>query len=116
MSNPSAAQSVATLRDALLSIDANLTAGSLGPDGLADIKSAIDDVRLRLWGALMASDPKDYNGFRQRFRLRRATEICRGVASDLAEGVLPRTHTELRGLGAAAQELAKGIMAGPRSP
>lgn len=110
MPSPSPAHSVAALRDALLSIDANLTAGSLAPDGLADLKSAIDDLRLRLWGALMTSDPKDYNGFRQRFRLRRATEICRGVATDLAEGVLPRTHAELRGLGAAAQDLAKGIM------
>ncbi len=113
MSSSSANHSVAALRDALSAIDTQLTAGSLGPDGLADLKSAIDDVRLRLWGALMTTDPQDYNGFRQRFRLRRATEICRGVATDLAAGALPRTHTELPGLGAAAHELASRITRAP---
>jgi hypothetical protein len=109
----SAARSVATLRATLSAIDAQLTAGSLAADGLADLKSAIDDVRLRLWGALMTNDPQDYNGFRQRFRLRRATEICRGVATDLAQGALPRTHDELPGLGAAAHELATRITRAP---
>lgn len=111
MSNSSATHSVATLRSALSAIDSQLTAGSLAADGLADLKSAIDDVRLRLWGALMTSDPQDYNGFRQRFRLRRATEICLGVATDLAEGALPGTHDELPGLGVAARELATRITA-----
>jgi hypothetical protein len=109
MSNASASHSVEALRSALSAIDGQLTSGSLAADGLADLKSAIDDVRLRLWGALMTSDPQDYNGFRQRFRLRRATEICRGVATDLAAGALPRTHSELPGLGAAAHELANRI-------
>lgn len=113
MSSPSASHSVAALRDALSAIDTQLTSGALAPAGLADLKSAIDDVRLRLWGALMTTDPQDYNGFRQRFRLRRATEICRGVATDLAEGALARTHPELPGLGAAAHELASRITRAP---
>lgn len=114
MATPSAAPSVTALRSALSAIDAQLNAGSLAADGLEDLKSAIDDVRLRLWGALMTSDPEDYNGFRQRFRLRRATEICRGVSIDLAQGSLPLTHTELPGLGQAAHELAARIPRNPR--
>jgi len=113
MSQPSATTSVDALRSALSAIDAQLTAGSLGSEGLADLKSAVDDMRLRLWGALMTNDPQDYNGFRQRFRLRRATEICRGVATDLAAGALPRTHAELPGLGAAAHDLATRITQAP---
>jgi hypothetical protein len=100
---------VTALRSALSAIDAQLTSGALASDSLADLKSAVDDMRLRLWGALITKDPEDYNGFRQRFRLRRATEICRGVASDLDQGALPRTYDELPVLGAAARELATRI-------
>lgn len=115
MPGRSPADSVVTLQTELRYIDAKLTAGSLTPDSLADLKSAVDDVRLRLWGAILADHPTDYNTFRQRFRIQRAAEICRGVAADLQEGALPWTHAELQALAAAAAILTASITAGPRT-
>lgn len=112
----SAATSVATLQNELRYIEAKLTDGSLTPDGLADLKSAVDDVRLRLWGALLADQPADYDAFRQRFRINRAAEICRGVAADLQDGALPLVHPELQALAGAAIKLATRITAAPGAP
>ncbi len=112
---PSAAASVAILQTELRYIDAKLTDGSLAPKGLADLKSAVDDVRLRLWGALIADQPADYATFRQRFRINRVAEICRGVAADLQASMLPWTHPELHTLAGAAAKLASSITAGPRA-
>ena len=112
----SAATSVATLQTELRYIEAKLTDGSLTQEGLADLKSAVDDVRLRLWGALLADQPADYDTFRQRFRINRAAEICRGVAADLQDGVLPLVHPELQALAGAAIKLATRITAAPGAP
>lgn len=104
--------SVATLQGALRYIDAKLTEGTLTPDSLIELKSAVDDVRLRLWGALVAEHPSDYNTFRQAFRIQRAVEICGGVQADLQDGTLPWTHAELQTLGGVAASLAACIARG----
>jgi transcriptional regulator with XRE-family HTH domain len=110
----SAAASVATLQTELRNIDAGLTDGSLTPEGLADLKSAVDDVRLRLWGALIADQPADTT-FRQRFRITRVAEICRSVAADLQDGALPWSQPDLQTLAGVAGNLATRITAGPRA-
>lgn len=114
MAEFSAAVSVATLRTELRYIDAKLNDGSLSPESLAELKSAVDDVRLRLWGALLANTPEDYAAFRQGFRVIRATEICRGLVTDLEDGTLPWTHPELATLAEVAAQLAVCVTAGPR--
>lgn len=113
MADLSPAESVVTLQTELRYIDAKLTEGSLSPESLVDLKNAVDEVRLRLWGAILAEHPTDYNAFRQRFRLYRAAEICRGVTGDLQEGALPWTHAELHNLAGAAAGLATCIIGGP---
>ena len=110
----SAAVSVATLQQELRYIDAKLNDGSLTLEGLTELKSAVDDVRLRLWGALLAEHPADYAAFRQRFRVNRAAEICRGVEADLETGALPWINPEVESLGEIAARLAVCITAGPR--
>ena len=112
MSEPAASDPVATLRESLRAIEGQLSRGVLPPDGMEDLKSAVDDVRLRLWGVLTAGNPEDYRNFRERFRLRRATEICRGLAIDLDGGQLQATHPELGDLAAAAERLATRIRGG----
>ena len=114
MAGLSPAESVVTLQTELRYIDTKLTEGVLSPESLVDLKNAVDEVRLRLWGAILADHPADYNAFRQRFRLQRAAEICRGVAADLHIGALPWTHGELQGLADAAATLATSIAAGLR--
>ena len=96
---------VVTLRSSLKTIDEQLGSGALSPDRIEDIKSAIDDIRFRLWGVLTASNPAEYPAFRERFRLRRATEICHGLALDFAEKRLTPTHREATELRTALQQL-----------
>lgn len=85
--------------------------GSQSPEGLADLKSAVDDVRLRLWGVMMAvSSPTDKT-FGDRFRLRRAAEILQGIMADAAAGRLSLTHKEAAELGVVARELGRRVTA-----
>lgn len=85
--------------------------GSEEPEGLEDLKSAVDDVRLRLWGVLMAvNTPKD-KGFGERFRLRRAGEILQGIMKDADAGRLSLTSKEAAELGVAAREMGRRVTA-----
>jgi hypothetical protein len=105
MSAPSPLPAVVTLRSSLKTIDEQLSSGALSPDRVEDIKAAIDDIRFRLWGVLTARDPVEYQAFRERFRLRRATEICHGLALDIAEQRLKPAHREAAELRTALQAL-----------
>ena len=96
---------VVTLRSSLRTIDAQLANGTLPPERVEDIKSAIDDIRFRLWGVLTAEDTAEYQAFRERFRLRRAADICHGLAADLAERRMSPTHREVVELREALERL-----------
>jgi hypothetical protein len=111
MSAPSPLPAVVTLRSSLKTIDEQLGSGSLSPERVEDIKAAIDDIRFRLWGVLTAKDPSEYQAFRERFRLRRATEICHGLALDIAEQRLRPTHREAAELRTALQTLMARLSA-----
>lgn len=87
------------------------SAAGLPHESMEDLKSAVDDVRFRLWGVLMAANRRDYQEFSERFRLRRATEICRGIVADAAAERLDLTHAEAGELGVAARELGRVIAA-----
>lgn len=109
MAEPSFEQQVATLNATLSAIEERLAAGSAEVEGLEDFKSALDDVRLRLWGLLSAAGGDDYKGFQERFRIRRATEMSRGLGGDLRTGAVSGRHRELAGLREAAAELTQSI-------
>jgi hypothetical protein len=79
------------------------------PDGLGDLKSAVDEVRLRLWGVLMAAHSQDDPGFGERFRLRRAAEILQGILGDIDAGRVNLSHTECAELGVVARELGRRV-------
>src|SRR5687768_15630333 len=109
MAEPSFVEQVATLNATLSAIEARLARGQAPIEGLEDFKSALDDVRLRLWGLLSAAGGDDYKGFQERFRIRRATEMTRGLGADLRAGAVSARHRELAGLREAATELALSI-------
>jgi hypothetical protein len=109
MAQPSFQQQVATLNGTLSSIEESLANGEAPVEGLEDFKSALDDVRLRLWGLLSAAGGDDYKGFQERFRIRRATEMSRGLGGDLRTGTVSGRHRELAGLREAAAELTQSI-------
>jgi hypothetical protein len=106
MSHLSFAEQVATFHTVLQEIEARVARGEVGREAVADFKSSVDDLRLRLWSILGTGSANDYRAFQERFRLRRAKEICRGLEDDLQAGALSPRHEELRPLGQAAGSLA----------
>ena len=109
MSQPGFAEQVATLNATLLAIEARVSTGEIPVEALTDFKSSVDDLRLRLWGLVSAGSANDYRGFQERFRLRRAKEICHALDSDLRTGVMSGRHEELGPLGQAARDLARTV-------
>lgn len=109
MGESSLVDQVASLNATLGAIEDRLARGLAPVEGLEDFKSALDDVRLRLWGLLSAAGGDDYRGFQERFRIRRATEMSRGLGGDLRAGAISGRHRELAGLREAASELAQSI-------
>ena len=80
--------------------------GDVATPGLEAFKSALDELRLRAWGLLMATNADDRQGFQQRFRIRRGKDMCRALCGDLQVGRLSGRHPDLPELGAAAHDLA----------
>jgi len=111
MGEPSFADQVATFNGVLQQIEARVATGEVGREAVQDFKSAVDDLRLRLWSVLSTGSANDYRAFQERFRLRRAKEICSGLEDDLKTGTLNPRNEELAPLGSAAGSLASRIHA-----
>jgi hypothetical protein len=89
------------MQDTVRKIEAEVAEGTIPAEGMEDFKRAIDEARMRIWAVLTASSDEDPSGFLERFRLRRAIEICRAVERDLADGSMkgwPKELSELRGI------------------
>jgi hypothetical protein len=111
MSETSFADQVTTFHTILEAIETRVASGEVPREAVADFKSSVDDLRLRLWSVLGTGSANDYRAFQERFRLRRAKEICRGLEDDLQAGALNPRHEELLPLGQAAGSLAGHIVA-----
>jgi hypothetical protein len=108
MAEATFADQIAVLDSTLKAIETRVSRGQVADETLGDFKSALDDLRLRLWGLLSAAGD-DSRGFQDRFRIRRATEMCRGLGSDLGAGSVSAHYPELAGLRDAASELTQNI-------
>jgi hypothetical protein len=109
MAEPSFADQMSTLNSTLRAIEVRLALGRAPVEGLEDFKSALDDMRLRLWGILSAAGGSDSKGFQEMFRIRRATEMNRALGGELRAGSISGRHRELVGLREAASELMESI-------
>jgi hypothetical protein len=109
MGESSFADQVATFNGVLQEIEARVATGEVGREAVQDFKSAVDDLRLRLWSVLSTGSANDYRAFQERFRLRRAREICQGLEDDLQQGAVNPRNEELPPLGSAAGRLADRI-------
>ena len=109
MAELSFAEQVARFNGVLQEIETRVATGEVGHEAVADFKTSVDDLRLRLWSVLSTGSANDYRAFQERFRLRRAKEICRGLEDDLQGGALSPRHEELKPLGEAAGSLARRI-------
>ena len=109
MGEPTFADQVAAFNGVLQQIEARVATGEVGREAVQDFKSAVDDLRLRLWSVLSTGSANDYRAFQERFRIRRAKEICVGLEDDLHAGALNPRNEELGPLGHAAGRLADKI-------
>ena len=78
-------------------------------EGLQDFKSAVDDIRLRVWAIMTASNMEHPQGVLDRFRIRRAQEICQSIARDLEIGALHAGHRELDDLKQTIDAVSRAI-------
>jgi hypothetical protein len=110
MSIPAANPAMDEVRVAILTMAQRLEqAPQIPQEGVADLKTAVDDIRIRLWGVLMAGDSTDYQGFVGRFRMKRAAECCRGIEEDVTAGKIHADSLESKMLFAAARQLANRL-------
>jgi hypothetical protein len=109
MAEPSFADEISTLNSTLRAIEVRLALGRAPVEGLEDFKSALDDMRLRLWGLLSAAGGSDSKAFQELFRIRRATEMNRGLGGELRSGSISGRHRELAALKEAASELVESV-------
>lgn len=82
------------LRIILQDLEERLEAGEVSAEGLPEFKSTVDDIRLRVWALLTAAGSDAPRATAERFRLRRAAELFRGLAHELATGHLGADHPE----------------------
>lgn len=106
MPEPTLQSRVSSMRTTLQTIEAQLVRGDVGGDGLADLKAGVDDLRLRIWAVMAAANSGD-PGALERFRIRRAIDVCNGLADELAAGTIDPAHRELEQLRDAARKLAE---------
>jgi hypothetical protein len=98
---------MAVMRDLVRELEQRVASGEVPAEGLESFKAAIDDIRLRLWAILAsAHTPGDRVAAMQRFRLRRALDVCKAASKDLASGQLSLNHAEVGDLRHAADQLA----------
>jgi hypothetical protein len=105
---PSFAQQIALLNSTLRTIEVRLALGRPPEDGFEEFTRTLDDMRHRLW-ALLSATNNDYKSFQERFRIRRAIELCRGLVADLRSGSVSGRHPELPLLQAATSDLKQSI-------
>ena len=96
---------IAYLKSALNLVEAEFGEGRAPPDGLDDLRVAVDGIRSNVWALLSAQHADDYDRFVGRFRMRRGTDICERVVSNIERGTITdqtpeiaRFHDVLRGL------------------
>ena len=102
-------EQVTTLTAMLDTLEQQVGRGDLSTPGLAEFKSALDDLRLRTWSLLAAANADDPHAFQERFRTQRGTEMCRALSTDLRTGKLSGRQPDLPGLGAAARDLSAAV-------
>ena len=91
---PSVPDELARMRIILSDLEERLDAGEVSAEGLPEFKSTVDDIRLRVWALLTAVGADEPRATAERFRLRRAAELCRSLAHELATGHLGSDHPE----------------------
>jgi hypothetical protein len=89
---------VSSMRASLQMIDLQLDRSKLSRAGIADLKSEVDNMRLRIWSIMASEMANEGPGGLDRFRIRRAIEITGKICDDMERGTMARDHSELEDL------------------
>ena len=116
MSKVSIGDHLARLNIALQALETRPTSGLMPVEELSEVKRALDDLRLRVWALLKAPHDSDPASFEERFRVRRASELCVRLTSDLRAGLLNPVHPEYADLWIATMDLNQAIHAARNPP
>ena len=103
---PDSVQSeIARMRAILQELEARLEAGEVPQEGLPEFKSTVDEIRMRVWSLLTAAGSAEPRATAERFRLRRAAELCRTLTHELNVGTLGASYPEWPEVQQAAAQL-----------
>jgi hypothetical protein len=109
MPGPSVVELISQINYAVETIEIGVRNGAVRIADIADLKGTIDDARLRLWSLMNQPVDDDSLAFEERFRLRRAREICGRLASDLQAGRIVPRHPEFTELREISRTLSTAI-------
>jgi len=121
MTDLTLADLLAAMKSAIARLQPGPGPGAVSIEEMQELKHALDGLRLALWARLQAAHAADPRTFEERFRLRRATEMCSRLTADLHAGLFSPAHPELADLWIVVAELGEAIQsvrhpAGPPSP
>ena len=116
MNQPTWSEQVSILGAMLDALEGRIRSGDRNVSGLPELKSALDDLRLRSWSLLTAMHEEDPHAFQEHFRTLRGTEMSRALTTDLRTGKLSGTQPDLPALGAAARDLAAAVKEATSKP
>jgi hypothetical protein len=106
---PNVQDELSRMRVILQGLEERLHTGEVPPEGLAEFKSTVDDIRLRVWALLTAAGSQAPRDTAERFRLRRAAELCRALTKELGTGAMSSGHAEWPEVQEAAAQLQATI-------
>lgn len=104
------------VRAKIQDVDWILSSGRFPREGFLDLKSAVDDLRNRIWALVTAAGAEDPGQVLARFRARRAAEMLRATLRDLLEGRIGLERTELLALTDASRDLLAESSRQPPGP
>ena len=109
MSEETVSEHLRSMRAALQMINLQLGRSGIAFEGISDLKSEIDNLRLRIWAIMAADRDGQSPASLERFRIRRAMEITGAIAKELEQGAMSARHPELVALDAQTQRLHRAF-------
>ena len=107
--SPSVHDELSRMRVVLQGLEGRLEAGEVPSEALPEFKSMVDEIRLQVWSLLTAAGTEEPRIVGERFRVRRAAELCRSMADQLSAGSMGAGHPEWAELQQAAARLQATI-------
>ncbi|HEV8613804.1 MAG TPA: hypothetical protein VGQ73_09835 [Gemmatimonadales bacterium] len=111
MPGPSVVELISQLNFAVESLEVRFHTGEVEVRDIEELKGTIDDARLRLWSLLTIPADADRVAFEERFRIRRARELCGRLARDLEAKKIRAREPEFAELAETNRSLARAIEA-----